>query len=98
MYVRYSVGGIKQPETVVFRMNGMWFDASRRIIKYEEAEQKLKRESEVFLKIATDSFGGHGVYYYFMPDGEKDIYRKIDQIKKILLYRDRSDNIRHLHS
>ena len=78
-------GGVKQPETVVFRMNGMWFEASRRIIKYEEAEQKLKRESEVFLKIATDSFGGHGVYYYFMPDGEKDIYRKIDQIKEDII-------------
>lgn len=77
--------GVKQPETVAFRMNGMWFDHLRQKIEYEEVWRKLAEESEIFIKIATDSFGGHGVYYYSIPDAKEDISEKIGQIREDIM-------------
>lgn len=77
--------GVKQPETVVFRMNGIWLDHLRQKIGYEEVQRKLLKESEVFLKIATGSCGGHGVFYYSMPDANEDISERIGQIREDIM-------------
>lgn len=55
---------VLQPDTVFLRMNGIWFDANNEFCSNEKMTQILKTEEDLFVKIATESDGGHGVYYF----------------------------------
>ena len=62
-YYRMIFNDIKQPETVVFRCGNLWFERSGNQISYSDAVQKICSYCGVFLKRATESEGGHGVFY-----------------------------------
>lgn len=56
---------IKQPETIAYRCNGIWFDNNDSIISTIRLSEILHiYNNEVFVKLATDSMGGSGVKYY----------------------------------
>ena len=64
MYGLYF-GEVKQPTNIVYRCNNIWFDSDSSIITQEKAYSILQEtDDEIFLKIAADSEGGHGVYCY----------------------------------
>lgn len=61
--------GIPQPEMVLFRVNDFWFDGQNRRISAQEVKSILDKEQAVFVKAATNSWGGKGVYYISAEDG-----------------------------
>ena len=63
---------VKQPETVLLRMNDIWFDSKRYILTEEKVNDILTKEQNLFIKIATESDGGQGVRHF---NNENDIQR-----------------------
>lgn len=55
--------GVRQPENVAYRIRGLWFDSDRRQLTVQELEALLAKESEIVVKMATDSDGGKGVFF-----------------------------------
>lgn len=96
---------IKHPGTVALRMNGMWFNADRELINHDELSSILLQEPEVFIKKATESDGGHGVFYLDTEgirqnamdivsaiDGELIIQQPIKQHERLGRFNDKSVN------
>lgn len=54
---------IKQPETIIKRMNGIYYDAQMQPISVAEVNEILSKQDAVFCKEAEDSSGGDGVRY-----------------------------------
>lgn len=63
-YYENLFAGVKQPETVLLRMNGIWFDGARNVVSMKKVNEILISERNLFVKIATESDGGHGVRYF----------------------------------
>ena len=64
LYDRYFPADIiKQPETIIKRINGFYFDSQGMIISLEQVTHILKKLESAFLKKSVDSAGGHGVCY-----------------------------------
>ena len=53
----------EQPKTIVKRLNNIWYDDDNNIIDFKKAKEILKNRESYFMKKATESEGGHGVYY-----------------------------------
>lgn len=54
--------GVRMPETLLLKMNGILFDGHHRIVSKEQALDILSEEKEIFVKAATESDGGRGVF------------------------------------
>jgi len=54
---------VNQPEIFAYRMGGFWYDSSMTMLSKEKIIEKTKEEQELFIKIATQSQGGKGVFY-----------------------------------
>ena len=54
--------GVYMPETLLLKMNGILFDSYHRIVSKEEALNIVSKENEIFIKAATESDGGRGVF------------------------------------
>ncbi len=62
-YYRTIFSGLRQPESIVYRIGGFWYDGEMQLITIEKAKQIVAEEKELFLKAATESYGGKGVKY-----------------------------------
>lgn len=62
-YYRTTFSGIKQPENALYRIGGFWFDTDMNLINLEKVYEILAKEKALFLKEATESYGGLGVAY-----------------------------------
>ena len=91
-YYRRLFPGIKQPETVAMRINGIWLDKDYRLIPPSEALDKLCGEKEAFYKTAHYSEGGAGVTFISFPE-EMPSIEKEDIIRKTLKGRKGADVI-----
>lgn len=69
---------IVQPEVFVYKMNGLWFDSSHNLISKADIDSMLKNERELFIKQATESDGGHGVFYYNRNQNFWSLVEKIE--------------------
>ena len=83
-YYDFLFAGLAMPKTYLKRMNGIWFDAEGRPAGPEETEALLRGGAPMFIKAATNSYGGKGVYY--IPgddDAERSrLFREaVDKIK-----------------
>lgn len=83
MYREYFYD-VKQPETVAMRVNGIWFTGNQTVISKGELKDLLESEDEMFLKVATESDGGHGVYY-FTRETAAQIGTKINSIESDII-------------
>lgn len=71
---------IKQPDIVAVRMNNLWFSVDggvKKLLPYQEIRNIVKLEEELFIKQATESDGGQGVFYYNREKKFKDIIRNM---------------------
>ena len=62
-YYDFLFAGLAMPKTYLKRMNGMWFSAEGRVIGKEAVDGVLRGLPSLFIKAATNSYGGKGVYY-----------------------------------
>ena len=67
----------KQPESIAYRMNNLWFLGNGLLSNYHDVRVLLMQEEEFFIKRAVDSDGGHGVTY--INDNNREL---IDDIIK----------------
>ena len=68
-----------QPITVALRCGGIWYNNRRERVDFRDALDLCKGVGkEVFLKKATESEGGHGVY---VIDSEAYLRRTVEEIK-----------------
>lgn len=65
---------IKQPNVLAIRMNGFWYTADNKLIKVNDVVNKCK-DCDIFVKLATESCGGHGVFFI-----EKENHEKLQEI------------------
>lgn len=56
--------GIKQPETILIRENGLLRDSDYHYYTKDEARDILSKEDSLFVKQAIMSYGGHGVTFF----------------------------------
>jgi hypothetical protein len=70
---------IKQPETILTRCNGFWY-SNESILSKTKVIDVILSNTPCFLKLATDSEGGKGVYY-IESYSNWDLVKLIDQIK-----------------
>lgn len=61
--------GIPQPQTVLFRMNNYWYDSNREKVTWQRAQAIMEAEKELFVKAATGSCSGQGVFYFSAENG-----------------------------
>lgn len=54
---------IKQPETIVSRLNNFWTDSTGQAVSEKEIENIIQKYDELVIKTATDSCGGKGVFF-----------------------------------
>lgn len=72
--------GVLQPDTILTRRNGFWYK-DESIISNSKINEVLISNMPCFLKLATDSEGGKGVFYIDESYTYKDIVKLIDWIK-----------------
>ena len=77
--------GIPQADCLAFRKNGFWLDQSNNLLSAETLRILLGAEPALFVKKATNSFGGKGVHY-LEPD-RRSLYEQLVEIAD----RDRDD-------
>lgn len=63
--------GANQPATIAKRMNRIWFSAEGKIIDLPEIASAISNKGSAFLKIASGSCGGKGVYHIPGNEAEK---------------------------
>ncbi len=61
-YYHKMFAGVAQPKLVAYRLNGFWY-VDDNMCNELDAYNFVAKEEEVFIKLATDSGGGHGVKY-----------------------------------
>lgn len=69
-YYDYLFAGIAMPKTYLKRLNGIWFDAEGLPIGREAMDDLIRSRSSMFIKAATNSYGGKGVYYVSGESGD----------------------------
>lgn len=72
--------GVLQPDTILIRCNSFWYK-DESIISDSEITDEILLNTPCFLKLATDSEGGKGVYYIDDSYTKQDIVKLIDEIK-----------------
>lgn len=55
--------GVKQPDMLATRSNGIWFTADSTQIARQDLDPILSKEPEMVVKTAMGSAGGHGVFF-----------------------------------
>ena len=82
---------IKQPETIIKRMNGIYYDAQMQPISVAEVNEILSKQDAVFCKEAEDSSGGDGVRYIDRTGGgvEDTFWNVVRSGKGMLLFKSR---------
>lgn len=63
-FYRNMFPAVQQPELVLRRMNSIWFDGKDEILSEKDVLNLLQEESNLFVKIATESDGGQGVRHF----------------------------------
>ena len=85
-YYKRLLPNIKQPGTVANRINNMWFDDDMKPITIKEVENKLKEYDELFIKKASETFGGFGVFVLKNDESMiKNFYKIIKNISNDLI-------------
>lgn len=72
--------GVLQPDTILMRCNGFWYKGET-IISMSDIFDILLSNTPCFLKLATDSEGGKGVYYIDRSYTTQDLINLIGKIK-----------------
>ena len=68
LFKRFFVG-IRQPEYVVAKRGGIYYDNNENVIGYETVKEIIANQDELFLKAAVQSCGGKGVSYISKEKG-----------------------------
>ena len=76
----------KHAETIVYRLNGFWFDKEDNLINKDIAVEKVLSEKDCFIKRAVDCGGGLGVFYFESENKTaKDLLSVIDKIQEDII-------------
>ena len=70
--------GVRQPKMICYRQNGYWFNGEAILTDKETIIKILSGQPFVFLKVAQNSYGGHGVKYI---EGDK-VLQQAENIKE----------------
>lgn len=62
-YYNAFFGKLRQPEFAVMRNGGFWYNDELQMISEDEVKEIVSKEKELFVKVATESYGGKGVKY-----------------------------------
>lgn len=54
---------VKHPETILHRVNNLWYNEKMKRISLAEVEKLVENEETLFVKVSSDSCGGRGVKY-----------------------------------
>lgn len=73
-------------ENVLWRSNGMWFDGNAEApLCPMEVDARLSEQSSVFVKVATESEGGSGVFYISGEDKKAAFWECVGKISADLV-------------
>ena len=72
--------GLRQPEFTVCRVGGFWYNSEMKMIDENEVKTIISAEKELFVKAATESYGGQGVKY--ITNEEKDFFEQFEDFAK----------------
>ena len=72
--------GVAQAENIVCRINNLWLSENYTILKKDEVKTLLRRYDSFFLKKATDSEGGIGVFFFDGEDRVERLFKKVSGI------------------
>ncbi|MCQ2301205.1 MAG: hypothetical protein MJZ94_01095 [Bacteroidales bacterium] len=76
---------IRMPETVARQIDGVLLDASYSIISQEELVRLCHQASEVIIKVASESGGGHGISFWSENEDDIVLVHKVMQGRNIIV-------------
>lgn len=79
-YYDLYFSGVKQPESLGYRINGLWYTGNKVLTSIDSIKLSLVSVDCAFVKAATDSFGGHGVFYIGGPNIQAQFENAIRQV------------------
>ena len=71
---------VTHAENIIWRTNGLWFRDFSVPLSYEEINAVLAQHSEIFVKIATESLAGKGVFFISGQDLIASFWNQVAQI------------------
>ena len=77
-YYDYLFPDVRQPQTVALKIEGTYYDESRRVIREKDAvDLCLERNTELFLKVSTGSAKGAGIFPFSPGESTAEDVREI---------------------
>jgi len=76
---------ITHAENIIWRSNGLWFNDSSAPLTKEQIDEILCQYESAFVKIATDSLGGKGVFFISGEDLVSSFWNRIQNIHSDLV-------------
>ena len=77
-YLEYLFSDVRQPRTVILRIEGNYCDSKRNIITEDEAiGYCLECDTDLFVKVSYDTSGGEGISVFTPSDCDKEDIRNI---------------------
>lgn len=74
--------GVALPSMIGYRINGYWYDETDSIVGFDKIIEGVFYNKDCFIKKATESYGGKGVFYFRPKDNNvEDLKRVIEPIK-----------------
>ncbi len=55
---------IKLPKRIAYRLGYFWYDSAGHLVDFHEIIEKVLKTNECFVKVAVNSWGGDGVFYF----------------------------------
>lgn len=76
---------VTHAKNILWRSNGLWFNGNSAPLSRAEVNAVLSEHSAVFLKVATSSHGGKGVFYITGENKEEDFWKRSSSISNDLV-------------
>lgn len=76
---------VKQPETVVRRINGIFYDESYRIISLNKAIDLCLNNKSLVIKPSVDTGGGKGIIFWERTDGVRELEMYLTSRENIIV-------------
>ena len=73
----HMFNGMKMPKLIAFRKNGYWYCDDQHMISEQQVTELVMNSQESFIKKATESLGGKGVFYFNPSKHTRENLKKI---------------------
>lgn len=72
--------GVMLPKRIGYKLGNFWYDSAGHLVDFNEIIEKVLNTNECFVKVAVNSWGGDGVFYFNSELGREKLVNIINGI------------------